>query len=269
MRRIATASGGPATWGPIGPRSSAPATACPASWASGCARPRSSPRSTSIRRVRPGRPGAGARRDRSVAYDDALRDRIAANIAGHEPAGSSTIDRRRAAVAIVVVDSAAGEDRVDPARPRRRELAWVGAARSGASTGAWSASPAARRSCCAAGRRGSTPTPPVGAARRPARRRRDAGRRGATRAARGARRRPAAPSRCSAMLDDYPTRSGYVMTPVVLWGGGRLDLDPSPARGGRRLPHRPAPPVPARLAALRHHPRERPPGGAGAARATT
>jgi 8-oxo-dGTP pyrophosphatase MutT (NUDIX family) len=30
------------------------------------------------------------------------------------------------------------------------------------------------------------------------------------------------------LLDDYPTRSGYVMTPVVLWGGGRLDLRPDP-----------------------------------------
>jgi 8-oxo-dGTP pyrophosphatase MutT (NUDIX family) len=29
-------------------------------------------------------------------------------------------------------------------------------------------------------------------------------------------------------LDDYPTRSGYVITPVVLWGGGRLDLRPDP-----------------------------------------
>ena len=30
------------------------------------------------------------------------------------------------------------------------------------------------------------------------------------------------------LLDDYPTRSGYVMTPVVLWGGGRLELRPDP-----------------------------------------
>jgi 8-oxo-dGTP pyrophosphatase MutT (NUDIX family) len=30
------------------------------------------------------------------------------------------------------------------------------------------------------------------------------------------------------LLDDYPTRSGYVMTPVVVWGGGRLDLAPAP-----------------------------------------
>lgn len=31
------------------------------------------------------------------------------------------------------------------------------------------------------------------------------------------------------LLDDYPTRSGYVVTPVVIWGGGELDLRPSPS----------------------------------------
>jgi ADP-ribose pyrophosphatase YjhB (NUDIX family) len=29
-------------------------------------------------------------------------------------------------------------------------------------------------------------------------------------------------------LDDYPTRSGYVITPIVLWAGGSGDLRPSP-----------------------------------------
>jgi 8-oxo-dGTP pyrophosphatase MutT (NUDIX family) len=29
-------------------------------------------------------------------------------------------------------------------------------------------------------------------------------------------------------LDDYPTRSGYVITPVVLWGGADPSLDPAP-----------------------------------------
>jgi 8-oxo-dGTP pyrophosphatase MutT (NUDIX family) len=30
-------------------------------------------------------------------------------------------------------------------------------------------------------------------------------------------------------LDDYPTRSGYVITPIVLWGGADPHLQPSPA----------------------------------------
>jgi 8-oxo-dGTP pyrophosphatase MutT (NUDIX family) len=29
-------------------------------------------------------------------------------------------------------------------------------------------------------------------------------------------------------LDDYPTRSGYVITPVVLWGGADAELQPAP-----------------------------------------
>lgn len=29
-------------------------------------------------------------------------------------------------------------------------------------------------------------------------------------------------------LDDYPTRSGFVITPVVIWGGVNLDLAPNP-----------------------------------------
>jgi ADP-ribose pyrophosphatase YjhB (NUDIX family) len=31
------------------------------------------------------------------------------------------------------------------------------------------------------------------------------------------------------LLDDYATRSGYVMTPVVIWGGPEVALSPSPA----------------------------------------
>ncbi len=29
------------------------------------------------------------------------------------------------------------------------------------------------------------------------------------------------------LLDDYPTRSGYVITPVVVWGGPRCQLTPN------------------------------------------
>ncbi len=30
------------------------------------------------------------------------------------------------------------------------------------------------------------------------------------------------------LLDDYPTRSGYVITPVVVWAGGDVALQPNP-----------------------------------------
>jgi len=32
-----------------------------------------------------------------------------------------------------------------------------------------------------------------------------------------------------ALLDDYPTRSGYLVTPVVVWAGTKTTLAPNPA----------------------------------------
>ncbi|MFV0280690.1 MAG: NUDIX hydrolase [Rhodoblastus sp.] len=37
-----------------------------------------------------------------------------------------------------------------------------------------------------------------------------------------------APSDTLAVLDDYPTRSGYVVTPVVVWGGRIKEFSPNP-----------------------------------------
>jgi len=37
------------------------------------------------------------------------------------------------------------------------------------------------------------------------------------------------PSEVLGTLDDYPTRSGFVITPVVVWGGDVIDLVPDPA----------------------------------------
>jgi 8-oxo-dGTP pyrophosphatase MutT (NUDIX family) len=31
------------------------------------------------------------------------------------------------------------------------------------------------------------------------------------------------------LLDDYPTRSGYLITPVVVWAAGRTEMSPNPA----------------------------------------
>ena len=36
------------------------------------------------------------------------------------------------------------------------------------------------------------------------------------------------PSAVLGVLDDYATRSGYVMTPVVVWGGANVELEPNP-----------------------------------------
>ena len=52
-----------------------------------------------------------------LPYDEALRQRIVANLAGHDRRVLALDERRHAAVAIVVVDSTEGEDRVDPFEP--------------------------------------------------------------------------------------------------------------------------------------------------------
>lgn len=39
----------------------------------------------------------------------------------------------------------------------------------------------------------------------------------------------AAPSQVLGCLDDYPTRSGYVITPVVVWAGERVTMAPDPS----------------------------------------
>ena len=70
-------------------------------------------------------------------------------------------------------------------------------------------------------------------------------------------------------LDDYATRSGYVITPVVVWGGAGLELRPNPDEVAHAYRIGSARAVPRRLAAVRRHPRERSPGGAGAVRHAT
>jgi len=37
-----------------------------------------------------------------------------------------------------------------------------------------------------------------------------------------------APERILGLLDDYPTRSGFRITPVVVWGGTGADIEPDP-----------------------------------------
>lgn len=36
-------------------------------------------------------------------------------------------------------------------------------------------------------------------------------------------------------LDDYPTRSGFVITPIVIWGGSNVELSPDPTEVARVL----------------------------------
>jgi len=51
----------------------------------------------------------------TITYDEALRERVLSHLAGHERRTVTDPTKRHAAVAVVLVDSEAGEDRVDPA----------------------------------------------------------------------------------------------------------------------------------------------------------
>ena len=54
--------------------------------------------------------------------------------------------------------------------------------------------------------------------------------------ARGARARPGPATSVLGRLDDYPTRSGFVISPVVVWGGVDVEMHPDPGRGRPRVP---------------------------------
>ena len=161
----------------------------------------------------------------TITYDDALRDRIRDNLAGHRRRVVTDPTKRHAAVAVVLVDSEEGEDRVDPApvddwiagRPMEAGLdgRMVGVSGGAAFLLCRRASRLSSHSAQWAlpgGRLDPGETVEVAALRELEE---EVG--------------VALPeSAILGLLDDYPTRSGYVITPFVLWGGAdpELHLDP-------------------------------------------
>ena len=162
----------------------------------------------------------------TISYDEALRERIRAHVACHQRRTVTDPSKRHAAVAVVLVDSEVGEDRVDPApvdegiggRPMPEAnldgrmvdvsggaafLLCRRAIRLSSHSAQW-ALPGGRLD------RGETA---VDAALRELDEEVGIALPG---------------SAVLGLLDDYPTRSGYVITPVVIWGGGRLDPRPAP-----------------------------------------
>jgi ADP-ribose pyrophosphatase YjhB (NUDIX family) len=162
----------------------------------------------------------------TITYDDALRERIRANLASHDRRPVTDPTKRHAAVAVVLVDSVVGEDRVDHAPVDD----WIGgrpmpdAGLDGRMVGV--SGGAAFLLCRRASRLSSHAAQwalPGG--------RVDPGEEVVDAALRELDEEVGVTLPHSAvlgLLDDYPTRSGYVITPVVIWGGGRLDLRPAP-----------------------------------------
>ena len=162
----------------------------------------------------------------TISYDDALRDRIREHLAGHDRRVVTDPTKRHAAVAVVLVDSIAGEDRVDPA-PLDDWIDGEELLEPGLDGRMVDVSGGAAFLLCRRASRLSSQAAqwafPVG--------RLDPGETAVDAALRemdeevGIR---LSDSEVLGLLDDYPTRSGYVITPVVIWGGGRLDPRPAP-----------------------------------------
>jgi 8-oxo-dGTP pyrophosphatase MutT (NUDIX family) len=162
----------------------------------------------------------------TIAYDDTLREEVRVRLAGHRRRAVTDPTKRHAAVAVVLVDSDAGEDRVDPVpvdewNAGRPLPDWgLDGRMVGVSGGA--AFLLCRRAVRLRAHSAQWALP--GGRLDPGETVVDAALRELAEEL-GIR---LAPSAVLGLLDDYPTRSGYVITPVVVWGGGRLDPRPSP-----------------------------------------
>jgi 8-oxo-dGTP pyrophosphatase MutT (NUDIX family) len=162
-----------------------------------------------------------------IVHDHSLRERIRANLSAHEVRPVPLGEHARAAVAIVVVPSEVGTDPTDPYQFSPEELQVVPGDITGFDGGVTDVAGGAAFLLC----------------RRAAR----MNRHGGQWALPGGRVDPGESAEETALreldeelglrlshdavlgrLDDYVTRSGYVMTPVVLWAEGEVELRPEP-----------------------------------------
>ena len=170
--------------------------------------------------------GEGTRADglpEPITYDVHLRDRLAVNLDGHERRVVERDDLRRAAVAVVLVDSVAGEPKVVARHEDGSEVEQLRMLRDGLAEGAGGAAfLLCRRPLHLRLHAGQLALPGGGS---------EPGEDAVAAALRETREEVGldlGEDAVLGLLDDYVTRSGYVMTPVVVWGGDDVQLRPDP-----------------------------------------
>lgn len=160
-----------------------------------------------------------------IEFSPALRASLTANLANHRIAAIATDDRHRAAVAIVVVDSVIGSE--DSHEFSEEAMAEVPGDTSGFDGRIEGVAGGAAFVLC---RRAATMNRHAGQWALPG------GRIDTGETAEGAALREireelgltVGQSQVLGRLDDYPTRSGFVITPIVVWGGDNVELVPDP-----------------------------------------
>ena len=159
-----------------------------------------------------------------IEFDLGLRDRMVANLARHNVDTIASDDRSRAAVAIIVVGSdAVGDDQPSPPD----DMSGVPGDVVGFDGGIAGVAGGAAFLLC---RRAAKMTRHAGQWALPGGRVDD----GDTVQAAALREIDEElgitiqPADVLGRLDDYPTRSGFVITPIVVWGGSDVELSPDP-----------------------------------------
>lgn len=166
-----------------------------------------------------------------LIYDTALRERIAARLADHDRIELPLDGRRHAGVAILLVDSEIGEDRIDPHAFEDEDMRKIPGFVPGEEAAldgrmvdvAGGASFVLCRRPARMGRHASQWALPGG--------RLDHGEDAVEAALRETHEEVGVELGEDAVLgvlDDYATRSGFVMTPVVLWAGADVVIRPDP-----------------------------------------